>query len=38
MEIVTEPCMESADEAVTFLEDLRDVFLYLGDKLETNQF
>lgn len=30
MEIVTEPCMESADEAVTFLEDLRDAFLYLG--------
>ena len=30
MEIVTEPCMESADEAGTFLEDLRDVFLYLG--------
>ena len=30
MEIVTEPCMESADETVTFLEDLRDVFLYLG--------
>lgn len=30
MEIVTEPCMESADEAVIFLEDLRDVFLYLG--------
>lgn len=30
MEIVTEPCMESADEAVSFLEDLRDVFLYLG--------
>ena len=30
MEIVTEPCMESADEAVTFLEDLRDVFLFLG--------
>ena len=30
MEIVTEPCMHSADEAVTFLEDLRDVFLYLG--------
>lgn len=29
MEIVTEPCIESADEAVTFLEDLRDVFLYL---------
>ena len=30
MEIVTEPCLHSADEAVTFLEDLRDVFLYLG--------
>lgn len=30
MEIVTEPCIESADEAVTFLEDLRDVFLFLG--------
>ena len=30
MEIVTEPCIESAEEAVTFLEDLRDVFLYLG--------
>ncbi len=30
MEIVTEPCMHSADEAVAFLEDLRDVFLYLG--------
>lgn len=30
IEIVTEPCMESADEAVTFLEDLRDVFLFLG--------
>lgn len=30
MEIVTEPCMENADEAVTFLEDLRDVFLFLG--------
>ena len=29
MEIVTEPCLSSADEAVTFLEDLRDVFLYL---------
>lgn len=28
MEIVTEPCMHSADEAVTFLEDLRDLFLY----------
>lgn len=30
MEIVTEPCMTNADEAVTFLEDLRDVFLFLG--------
>ncbi len=30
MEIVTEPCLTSAMEAVTFLEDLRDVFLYLG--------
>ena len=30
MEIVTEPCMETADEAVTFLEDLRYVFLFLG--------
>ena len=30
IEIVTEPCIESADEAVTFLEDLRDVFLFLG--------
>lgn len=30
IEIVTEPCLESAKEAVTFLEDLRDVFLYLG--------
>lgn len=30
IEIVTEPCLESADEAVTFLEDLRDVFLFLG--------
>lgn len=30
IEIVTEPCIESAEEAVTFLEDLRDVFLYLG--------
>ena len=26
MEIVTEPCISSAEEAVTFLEDLRDVF------------
>lgn len=30
IEIVTEPCIESADEAVAFLEDLRDVFLFLG--------
>lgn len=30
MEIVTEPCIESADEAVRFLEDLRDVFIFLG--------
>ena len=30
IEIVTEPCIESADEAVTFLEDLKDVFLFLG--------
>lgn len=30
MEIVTEPCLSSADEAVQFFEDLRDVFLYLG--------
>ena len=28
MEIVTEPCMSSADEAVTFLGDLRDLFLF----------
>lgn len=30
IEIVTEPCIENADQAVTFLEDLRDVFLFLG--------
>ena len=30
MEIVTEPCISSSDEAVTFLETLRNVFLYLG--------
>lgn len=30
MEIVTEPCMNSADEAVSFLEALRNVFLYCG--------
>jgi len=30
LEIVTDPCVESADEAVAYLEDLRDVFLFLG--------
>ena len=30
MEIVTEPCISSSDEAVCFLETLRNVFLYLG--------
>jgi aspartyl-tRNA(Asn)/glutamyl-tRNA(Gln) amidotransferase subunit B len=30
IEIVTEPCLTNADEAVTFLEDLRDVFIFLG--------
>ena len=30
LEIVTNPCIESADEAVAYLEDLRDLFLYLG--------
>jgi len=30
LEIVTNPCINSADEAITYLEDLRDVFLYLG--------
>ena len=30
LEIVTNPCISSADEAVAYLEDLRDVFLYLG--------
>lgn len=30
MEIVTEPCINSADEAVCFLEDLRDLFIYCG--------
>ena len=35
MEIVTEPCMSSADEAVTFLEDLRDLlFEVLGEECE----
>ncbi|MBQ2639931.1 MAG: Asp-tRNA(Asn)/Glu-tRNA(Gln) amidotransferase subunit GatB [Bacilli bacterium] len=30
LEIVSDPCIESADEAVQYLEDLRDLFLYLG--------
>ncbi|MDD2181377.1 MAG: Asp-tRNA(Asn)/Glu-tRNA(Gln) amidotransferase subunit GatB [Bacilli bacterium] len=30
IEIVTEPCIYSADEAVAFLETLRNVFLYCG--------
>ncbi len=30
MEIVTEPCISSADEAVSFLEALRNIFLYCG--------
>ena len=30
LEIVSDPCIESADEAVRYLEDLRDLFLYLG--------
>ena len=30
MEIVTEPCIESSDEAVRFLEVLRNIFIYLG--------
>lgn len=30
IEIVTEPCMHSPDEALTFLESLRSVFLYCG--------
>ena len=30
MEIVTEPCIHSAEEAVAFLEALRSVFLYCG--------
>jgi aspartyl-tRNA(Asn)/glutamyl-tRNA(Gln) amidotransferase subunit B len=28
MEIVTEPCMYCAEEAITFLESLRNIFLY----------
>ncbi len=30
IEIVTEPCIATADEAVKFLETLRDVFIYCG--------
>jgi aspartyl-tRNA(Asn)/glutamyl-tRNA(Gln) amidotransferase subunit B len=30
LETVTEPCLNSADEAVAFLEGLRNVFLYTG--------
>ena len=30
LEIVSDPCIGSADEAVRYLEDLRDLFLYLG--------
>lgn len=30
MEIVTEPCISNSDEAVKFLETLRNIFLYLG--------
>jgi len=30
MEIVTEPCISSSDEAVKFLEDLRSLFIYCG--------
>jgi len=30
IEIVTEPCLSSAEEAVAFLETLRNVFLYCG--------
>ncbi len=30
IEIVTEPCLETSEEAITFLEDLKDIFLYLG--------
>ena len=30
LETVTEPCINSADEAVTFLENLRSIFLYTG--------
>lgn len=30
IEIVTEPCIRSAKEALAFLEDLRSIFLYCG--------
>ncbi len=30
MEIVTEPCISSSDEAISFLEALRSVFIYCG--------
>ncbi len=30
LETVTEPCMHSADEAITFLEALKGIFLYTG--------
>jgi len=30
LETVTDPCMHSADEAVTFLEALKGIFLYTG--------
>ena len=30
LETVTEPCINSAEEAVTFLENLRSIFLYTG--------
>ena len=30
IEIVTEPCLHSVDEAVTFFEELRDLFIFLG--------
>ncbi len=37
IEIVTEPCLESAEEAVTFLESLRNVFLYCGVSLADSK-
>ena len=30
LETVTEPCLHSADEAITFLETLKGIFLYTG--------